>query len=70
MMHAQNLQEAKDIWLSTNNTLGMNHMIASAKDVITRQPAFVVETMRNYTAWFVDNDPRQDGAIFVDPKTK
>ena len=36
MMHAQNLQEAKDIWLSTNNTLGMNHMIASAKDVITR----------------------------------
>lgn len=26
--------------------------------------------MRNYTAWFVDNDPREDGTIFVDPQTK
>ena len=48
----------------------MNHMIASARDLVTRQPVFVVETMRNYTAWFKDNDQREDGTIFVDPKTK
>lgn len=48
----------------------MNHMIASASDLITNHPAYVMETMRNYTAWFIDNDPRQNEAIFVDPKTK
>ena len=57
-MYAQNLQEAKKIWEETNNTLGMNHMVASASDLATNEPAFVVETMRNYTAWFVDNDER------------
>ena len=25
--------------------------------------------MRNYTAWFVDHDEREDGTIFTDPKT-
>lgn len=34
-------------------------MIASASDLITNHPAFVVETMRNYTAWYVDNDERE-----------
>lgn len=34
-------------------------MVASAADVSTGEaPVFVVETMRDYTAWFVDNDPR------------
>lgn len=36
----------------------MNHMVASAGDLVTGEPVFVVETMRNYTAWFKDNDER------------
>lgn len=31
-------------------------MIASAIDLASDHPALVMETMRNYTAWFVDND--------------
>jgi hypothetical protein len=43
MMHAHNLAEAKKIWQSTENTFGMNHMIASAADVATNEaPVFVV----------------------------
>lgn len=38
----------------------MNHMVASANDLATGQPVFVVQTMRNYTAWFKDNDKRED----------
>jgi hypothetical protein len=30
--HASNLQEALNIWSTTNNTLGMNHQIGSAAD--------------------------------------
>lgn len=49
----------------------MNHMVASAADVATNEPPiFVVETMRDYTAWFTDNDPREDGVNFTDPSTK
>lgn len=70
MMYASNLKEAIDIWESTNNTLGMNHMIASASDLVTDRPAVAMETMRNYTAWFYDNDPRENGTIFTDPYTK
>lgn len=59
MMHASNLDEAKRIWLATNNTLGMNFMIASAKDnVPSGHPAVALETMRAYTAYFYDNDAR------------
>lgn len=57
-MRAKTLAEAKKIWEETNNTLGMNHMVASASDLATGEPVFVVETMRNHTAWFKDNDPR------------
>jgi hypothetical protein len=46
-------------------------MIASAADVATGQaPVFVVETMRDYTAWFADKDPREDAVNFTDPSTK
>lgn len=69
-MYAQNLHEAKQLWEQTNNTLGMNHMIASASDLVTDHPALVMETMRNYTAWYVDDDERERGTIFVDPLTK
>lgn len=59
MMNAKNLQEAKKIWQSTNNTLGMNFMIASASDnTPAGHPALAMETMRSYTAYFYDNDPR------------
>lgn len=59
MMHAANLDQAKKIWQATNNTLGMNFMIASAADNIPfGYPAMAMETMRAYTAYFYDNDPR------------
>jgi hypothetical protein len=41
-MKAKTLEDAKQIWHSTNNTLGMNHMVTSASDVATGEPAFVV----------------------------
>lgn len=59
MMHAENLQQAKKIWQNANNTLGMNFMFTSAKDnVPSGHPAVALETMRGYTAYFYDNDPR------------
>jgi hypothetical protein len=58
MANAKNLQEAEEIWRSTNNTLGMNHMIGSGNIVDKESPALVMETMANYTAYFRDNDPR------------
>lgn len=46
-------------------------MIASAADVPTGEaPVFVVETMRGYNAFYKDKDSREDGTMFVDPKTK
>jgi hypothetical protein len=45
-------------------------MIASANDVVTDHPAYAMETMRNYTAWFRDGDERENGTVFVDPQTK
>ena len=47
----------------------MTNMVTSAADLVAREPAFLVETMRDYTAWFVDHDSREDGTIFVDPHT-
>jgi hypothetical protein len=44
-------------------------MVTSAADLVAREPAFLVEAMRDYTAWFVDHDSREDGTIFVDPHT-
>ena len=44
-------------------------MIASASDLSSKKPAVVMETMRNYTAYFYDNDQRENGTIFTDPKT-
>ena len=59
LMKAHNLAESRQIWKDTENTFGMNHMIASAADVPTGQtPVFVVETMRGYNAFFTDKDPR------------
>lgn len=69
MMHAKNLQEALAIWKATNNTLGMNFMISSASDLSSGHPAIAMETMRAYTAFFQDGDSRENGTIFIDPKT-
>lgn len=35
LMFSKNLQEAKNIWLTTENTFGINHMVVSAADVPT-----------------------------------
>lgn len=35
LMKAKNLAEAKSIFTSTKNTFGINHMVASAVDVVT-----------------------------------
>ena len=47
MENAHNLKEARAIWESTNNTVGFNHMIASASDVVNGHAALVEETMYN-----------------------
>eukprot|EP01027_Heterolobosea_sp_BB2_P016936 GEZU01024037.1.p1 GENE.GEZU01024037.1~~GEZU01024037.1.p1 ORF type:complete len:527 (+),score=161.19 GEZU01024037.1:76-1656(+) len=72
MENANNLAEAKALWEQTNNTLGMNHMIASASDVTPGQeshPAYALETMKGYTAYFQDDDPREANLFYKDPKT-
>eukprot|EP01132_Coremiostelium_polycephalum_P004340 gene4340-5432_t len=70
MEHAQNIDEAKQLWESTNNTMGMNHMLSSANEASTNpHPALALETMKGYTAFFTDNDPNEL-YIYTDPKTK
>ena len=69
MMHAHNLSEALTIWKNTNNTLGMNFMIASASDLDSGHPAVAMETMRAYTAYFRDYDSRENATMFIDPST-
>ena len=50
---------ARSLWETTKNTVGFNHMIASASDAASGGGvAYVMETMYNYTAYFADNDPR------------
>lgn len=63
MAYASNLQEALDIFSSTNNTVGFNFMVGSASD----REARCMETMAGYTATFGSMDEREVGA--VDPYT-
>ena len=56
----------RTLWASTNNTVGFNHMIASAPDAeayhrgtSSGPVAYALETMYQYTAYFPDNDPRE-----------
>ena len=60
MERASNLAEARDVWESTNNTVGFNHMVASAVD----ESALVIETNAVTSAYFSANDPREAGAAF------
>ena len=53
------------LWEATNNTVGFNHMMASANDAASYAKgnkdavvAYAMETMFNYTAFFMDNDER------------
>lgn len=54
MEFSRDLSEARRLWEATHNTVGFNHMVASATD----HSAIAMETMYNYTAYFSDNDPR------------
>jgi len=61
MENAQNLQEGKTLWENTNNTVGFNHMIGSASDA----KSVAMETMSGYTAYFLDNDPREQAGVWI-----
>lgn len=63
MAKSNNLADARSIWESTNNTVGFNHMVASASD----KGALAMETMAGYSAYFEPMDARENGAI--DPYT-
>ena len=63
MERAATLSEAEAIWRATNNTIGFNHMVASASD----RSALVMETNAVTTAFFADNDPREAAAAFAGP---
>ena len=64
MEFAKDLVSARKLWAATNNTVGFNHMIASAPDAKlyrqqkTKTVALALETMYQYTAYFADNDER------------
>ena len=64
MEFAKDLSTARQLWAATNNTVGFNHMVASAPDAKlyqqkkTKTVALAMETMYQYTAYFADNDTR------------
>ena len=55
MEMASTMSEALALWRATNNTLGINHGIGSAK---SRQYV-AIETKASYSAYFFDNDTRE-----------
>eukprot|EP00762_Andalucia_godoyi_P006683 ANDGO_06147.mRNA.1 hypothetical protein len=57
------LSTVKEMWAATNNTVGFNHQVCSASD----RQCMLLETMKEYSAYFGPMDPREDGATFVDP---
>lgn len=65
MENAITVQEGKALWEATNNTVGFNHMWGSAADA----KAMVAETMYGYSAYFLDDDPREANATYTDPNT-
>lgn len=64
MEFANDISTARQLWSATNNTVGFNHMVASAPDARLyqrkkpRTVALAMETMYQYTAYFGDNDTR------------
>ena len=74
MEKADDSATAHALWVATNNTVGFNHMVASAPDAALYAAfkpylgpgvAVAMETMFNYTAFFTDNDPREANAIYT-----
>ncbi|KAF2069422.1 hypothetical protein CYY_009257 [Polysphondylium violaceum] len=60
MEHANSIDAALGLWKATNNTMGMNHMVASSNEATTApHPAYALETMAGYTAYFPDNSPAE-----------
>jgi hypothetical protein len=57
---SSNLEEAQELWRNTSNTVGFNHMVASAADLA----AVVIETNAVTSAYFGPNDPREANAAF------
>lgn len=55
MAYADDLQSGLSLWKDTNNTVGFNHGIGSAKD----GKAELMETMAHNTAYFSDMDARE-----------
>ena len=58
------LAGAKALWANTSNTVGFNHMIASAAD----NAAIVIETNADTSAYFGPNDPREANAAYPSGK--
>jgi len=72
MENAASIDETWTLWENTNNTVGFNHMVASANDAANSpHGALALETMAGYTAYFLDNDPREASAtVFDEQKNK
>lgn len=71
MEYANDIVSARQLWESTNNTVGFNHMIASAHDAKlfregkAKTVALALETMYQYTAYFADNDTRSVSDMLI-----
>lgn len=65
MENAADLATAQQLWSATNNTVGYNHMIASAADVASGNPtpAVVYETSAFYSAPFYANSEVEATAL-------
>mmetsp|Transcript_57157 Transcript_57157/g.134534 ORF Transcript_57157/g.134534 Transcript_57157/m.134534 type:complete len:492 (-) Transcript_57157:53-1528(-) len=62
METATTLAEARSFWSSTNNTMGINHVVGAASD----PAAMALETCAGYTAYFGANDTRERDATAQD----
>eukprot|EP01133_Synstelium_polycarpum_P011604 gene11604-13546_t len=67
MEEAIDIKEALQFWETTNNTMGMNHMLGAQLDP-SEHPAYALETMAGYTAYFPDNDTNEIYQ-YTDPTT-
>jgi len=63
--HSTDLRSAKNAWVSTNNTNSFNFLIGSAIDALgTKEGAYALETMMDYTAFYGANSPVEKAATF------
>lgn len=70
MENAASLSDAWGLWEMTNNTVGFNHMVGSANDAVNSpHGALAIETMAGYSAFFLDDDPRESSAVEMDEST-